>query len=143
MEIPAHTQRCRTERSLTVNWKILVAILFPADIGTNHTLSARIAMAPQRLFPRSLLADLHGGHRVLSAPPSHGTHCLARSAALVITRGASAVWATAHSVLNALFIVLFYLGVSPDKLHRWYYRTRFDRLKDCEPAADRFAGPVS
>ena len=47
------------------------------------------------------------------------------------------------SALNAVFIMIFYLGVSPDKLHRWYYRTRFDRLKDCEPAADRFAGPVS
>ena len=33
------------------------------------------------------------------------------------------------SALNALFIVLFYLGVSPDKLHRWYYRSHFERLR--------------
>ena len=33
------------------------------------------------------------------------------------------------SALNALFIVLFYLGVSPDKLHRWYYRPHFERLR--------------
>ena len=32
-------------------------------------------------------------------------------------------------LLNALFIVLFYLGVSPHTLHRWYYGERFDRSK--------------
>ena len=33
------------------------------------------------------------------------------------------------SALNAAFIALFYLGVSPDKLHRWYYRPHFERLR--------------
>ena len=32
-------------------------------------------------------------------------------------------------LLNALFIVLFYFGVSPHTLHRWYYGERFDRRK--------------
>ena len=30
------------------------------------------------------------------------------------------------SSLNVLLIMLFLLGVSPDKLHRWYYRARFE-----------------
>jgi hypothetical protein len=42
MEAPTHIQRCRTERSLTHNWNILAAILFPADIETHLTLSARL-----------------------------------------------------------------------------------------------------
>ena len=46
------------------------------------------------------------------------------------------------SSLNALFITLFLLGVSPDKLHRWYYRSRFDARKDCASTVDRSAGPV-
>ena len=32
-------------------------------------------------------------------------------------------------LLNALFIVLFYFGVSPHTLHRWYYGERFDRRR--------------
>jgi hypothetical protein len=32
-------------------------------------------------------------------------------------------------LLNALFIVLFYLGVSPHTLHRWYYGERFDHRR--------------
>jgi hypothetical protein len=32
-------------------------------------------------------------------------------------------------LLNALFIVLFYLGVSPHTLHRWYYGERFDERR--------------
>ncbi len=43
------------------------------------------------------------------------------------------------SVLYAVFIIFFSLGVCPDKLHRWYYRTRFDPRKDCSSAADRSA----
>ncbi len=31
------------------------------------------------------------------------------------------------SLLNAIFIILFFLGVSPHQIHRWYYRTRFER----------------
>jgi glycosyltransferase involved in cell wall biosynthesis len=31
------------------------------------------------------------------------------------------------SVLNGVFIMLFLSGVCPNKIHRWYYRTRFDR----------------
>lgn len=46
------------------------------------------------------------------------------------------------TALNAVFITLFYLGVSPDQIHRWYYRSHSERLKGREPAADRFAGPV-
>ena len=41
------------------------------------------------------------------------------------------------SLLNAVFIMLFFLGVCPDQLHRWYYRARFDPRKDCSSAADR------
>jgi hypothetical protein len=47
------------------------------------------------------------------------------------------------SALNALFILLFYLGVSPDKLHRRYYRLHFERLKGYSSAPDQFAGRVS
>ncbi len=32
--------------------------------------------------------------------------------------------------LNAIFIILFFLGVSPHQIHRWYYRTRFERRAD-------------
>jgi len=39
------------------------------------------------------------------------------------------------SLLNAAFILLFYLGISPHTLHRWYYRDRFDLRKECRPAA--------
>jgi len=39
------------------------------------------------------------------------------------------------SLLNAAFIMLFQLGVSPHVLHRWYYRERFDRRKKCRPVA--------
>jgi rSAM/selenodomain-associated transferase 2 len=37
---------------------------------------------------------------------------------------------------NALFIVLFYFGVSPRTLHRWYYGERLDRRR---PASRRTA----
>jgi glycosyltransferase involved in cell wall biosynthesis len=40
------------------------------------------------------------------------------------------------SVFNAVFIVLFYFGVSPERLHRWYYRRRLDRRKDCASTVD-------
>lgn len=46
------------------------------------------------------------------------------------------------SLLNALFITLFLLGVSPDRLHRWYYRSRFDARRGCASTADRSAGPA-
>jgi hypothetical protein len=43
------------------------------------------------------------------------------------------------SLLNTVFIMFFFLGVCPDQLHRWYYRTRFDPRKDCSSATDRSA----
>jgi hypothetical protein len=40
-------------------------------------------------------------------------------------------------LLNALFIFLFYFGVSPHTLHRWYYGGRFDRRRPAnQPAAE-------
>jgi len=58
VEMPTHTQRRRPERSLTVDWNILVAILFPADIGNESYAVRTDSDCPQRLFHRSLLADL-------------------------------------------------------------------------------------
>ena len=40
------------------------------------------------------------------------------------------------SAINALFITLFYSGVNPARIHRYHYRSHFDRPKDRKPAAD-------
>jgi hypothetical protein len=46
------------------------------------------------------------------------------------------------TLLNGLFITLFLLRVSPDRLHRWYYRSRFEVRSDCASTTDRSVGPV-
>jgi rSAM/selenodomain-associated transferase 2 len=78
-----------------------------------------------------LMEDVEFSRRLRSAgkiavldPP------VASSARRHLRKGA---WRT--SVQNGLFIVLYNLGVSPHRLHRWYYRSAADETRDASSVA--------
>ena len=106
--------------------------------GCGATFRRSVALCEDRCFsPARRLRGhpAHGGYRLLRRLRRLGRITLLDPPLWSSPRRFRRLGNARTLLINTSLIALFYLGVSPQTLHRWYYARRYDAARLCGSAA--------